>query len=203
MRGEAAQAKFLTPAQLLARIEKKQIRILFKQGAYVRTAMARSMRYVGKDGKPSAPGRPPKAHRDTKKGPLLRKLISFSVDQKNKSVIIGPQGVGSDSPPIPKVLNEGGRPAAKRLNAKGRNFQTGDYGPIRQGNESGRYGGLRFVGTKLLTAGQVARAERLILEENERRATIKLNYIRPRPFTAPVMTDGGEKFKKLFQTVPL
>jgi hypothetical protein len=89
--------------QFQKRVAAKRRRVLFKQGAYVRTTMQRSMRYSNKASKP---GQPPHAHRRT--GAHLRKGIRFVVD--DESVICGPD-LRSDSTslkPLPQLLNEGG-----------------------------------------------------------------------------------------------
>lgn len=87
------------------RIAAKQKRVLFKQGAYLRTSMMRSMRYSDK---PSQPGRPPHARRRT--GAHLRKGIRFNV--QDDSVICGPdlrpESKVLSLKPLPQLLDEGG-----------------------------------------------------------------------------------------------
>jgi hypothetical protein len=135
-------------ATLTKRLEAKRKRVLFRQGAYVKTAMQRSMRYSNK---PSQPGRPPHAHK--RSGAPLRKSIRFEVDTKQMGVAIGPtRTAGLSQPsgkPVPQLLDQGG--------------------PV--------FGHLAGV---QITA-----------------------HIEPRPFTAPVFTDGGENFRKLLEKEPL
>jgi hypothetical protein len=93
--------------QLFKRVAAKNRRVLFKLGAYLRTTMQRSMRYSKR---PSNPGEPPRAHRET--GAHLRKGIRFNVDLDAGSVICGPD-LRPDSKvmsfkPLPQLLNEGG-----------------------------------------------------------------------------------------------
>jgi hypothetical protein len=95
------------PDRVEKRVAKKTSRVLFKLGAFLRTAMQRSMRYSNK---PSAPRRPPHAHKKT--GAQLRKRIRFNVDLKAGSVICGPDLKPDSSvqslKPLPAVLNNGG-----------------------------------------------------------------------------------------------
>jgi hypothetical protein len=89
------------------RIASKKRRALFKQGAYLRTTMQRSMRYRKAASKP---GDPPSAHRES--GAQLRQRIRFDVDFGAESVACGPD-VKPDSKvrshkPLPQLLNEGG-----------------------------------------------------------------------------------------------
>lgn len=175
-------------AKLLRAHEARSKRVLYKQGAYIRKSMQRSMRYTNKADKKSAPGKPPLAHKDNPRGPLLRKLITFRVDEGDKSVIIGPpKDKGSN---VPEVLDKGGRVQPRKLSVK--EFEVGDYGPIRA------KGGGRFHRVLLETPDMTARATRLVLQENEFRQSVGA-YIKPRPFTAPVLTDGGENLRKLIE----
>jgi hypothetical protein len=89
------------------RVAAKKRRVLFKQGAYLRTTMQRSMRYRKAASKP---GEPPSAHRET--GAHLRQRIRFDVDLGAESVVCGPD-LKPDSKvlslkPLPQLLNEGG-----------------------------------------------------------------------------------------------
>jgi len=127
--------------RVLKRIADKKKRVLFAQGKYLRTTMQRSMRWSKK---PSAPGQPPHAHRNT--GGLLRKLILFKVDLDAGSVVCGPKLSKSKSTtPLPQLLNEGGDVTKQN---KGKRVTTD---------------------------------------------------IAPRPFTQPVFSDGGTKFRQLIE----
>lgn len=184
----------MKPEELLRRIERKEKRILYKQGAYTRTSMQRSMRYTSNDDKSSEPGKPPLAHKNKRRGPLLRKLIKFAVDLNEMSVVTGPDLIQRSTPTIPQILDKGGR-QRRRLRTK-ISFDVGDYGPIRY------RGGGKFHRVLLETPGQAARATRLVAEENSVRQSANA-YIKPRPFTAPVFTDGGENLRKLIAKEPL
>lgn len=183
-----------TPQQLLKRLEKKQIKVLFKQGAYLKKTMQRSMRYAGEKKKASKPGEPPLAHKDNPKGPLLRKLIAFYVDDVGKSVITGPGLIGSGQS-VPRVLDKGGTVRPKLL--KKVEYKVGEFGPIRY------RGGGKFARVKLQTPAQTERASRLAIEENAIRGSKAAIHIKPRPFTTPLMSDGGDNFRKLIHSVPL
>lgn len=186
----------LAEKKLLKQIKAKRRKVLYKQGAYLRTTMRRSMRYATKTRPISKPGETPVAHKDTKRGPLLRKLILFEVDRENGSVICGPKLTRRTSPTVPEVLDKGGRVRPQRGLLKGY-FEVGDYGPIRY------LGGKKFARVLLETPAQVERASRLMLEENTVRAGGREVYIAPRPFTEPMMSDGGENFRKLLRDTPL
>ena len=91
-------------ANIVRRLEGKKRRVLFKQGAYLRKTMQRSMRYSKN---PSKPGKPPHARRYN---PLLRQLITFDVE--GDTVTCGPKlFTGSrvrSSKPLPELLDQGG-----------------------------------------------------------------------------------------------
>lgn len=185
----------MTPAELVRRHEARNKRVLYKQGAYVRTAMQRSMRYATKKQQASKPGEPPRAHKDRPRGPLLRKLVKFRVDLSEQSTVVGPELVGGGgSTPLPRVLDKGGKAFRKLL--KPHAFSPGEYGPIRQRADRS------FARIQLRTGGQAARATQLVIDENELRQSAA-PYIKPRPFTAPRLTDGGENLRKLIAREPL
>lgn len=184
----------MKPEELLRRMERKERRILYKQGAYTRTAMQRSMRYTSKDDKSSEPGKPPLAHKNKRKGPLLRKLIKFAVDEQAKTVVTGPDLLRAQGQPVPQKLDKGGKVGRGLLSTT--SFDVGDYGPIR------RRDGKSFHRVMLETPAQTQRATRLVAEENAVRQSAGA-YIKPRPFTAPVLTDGGENLRKLIAKEPL
>lgn len=189
----------LEERRLAARTKKKKRTVLFKQGAYLRKTMQRSMRYASKKNPQSKPGEPPRAHKDTKRGPLLRKLITFEVDVEKGSVVCGPKlttPIGSTT--VPELLDKGGKVRLNRKRQlKAATFEPGEYGPVRD------LGKGRFVRIMLETPAQCERASRLIMEENLRRAGGAVVEIKPRPFTKPVFSDGGKNFEKLLKDVPL
>ncbi|MGD9632654.1 MAG: hypothetical protein AB7I57_18330 [Pirellulales bacterium] len=187
--------------QVLERVHNKRNRVCYKTGAYTSKSIQRSMRYATKKKQKSEPGDPPLAHKGTKRGPLLRKLTRFSVDESAGSVIAGPmQASGSHGfTPVPELLDKGGRIVQKLL--KKTEYKVGDIGPIRYAGH-GRFGRIR-----LLTEAQAARASRLSQEENAVRSAVNAGSARgiiaPRPFTAPAFTDGGKRFEELIETEAL
>jgi hypothetical protein len=184
----------MTPEEFLRRHAAREKRILYKQGAYTRTTMQRSMRYTSKDDKHSPPGKPPLAHKNKRKGPLLRKLIKYNVDLVETSVVTGPDLLRAEGQPVPQKLDKGGKAGRAQLSTK--EFDVGGYGPIRY------RGGGKFHRVLLETPRQAQRATRLVTEENAVRQSAGA-YIKPRPFTAPVFTDGGENLRKLIAREPL
>ena len=184
----------MTPEEFLRRHAARQKRILYKQGAYTKTTMQRSMRYTSKDDKHSEPGKPPLAHKNKRKGPLLRKLIKFRVDEAETSVVTGPELLKAEGQPVPQKLDKGGKVFRNFLSRT--KHEVGDYGQIRS------LGNGRFARVLLETPAQAERATRLVAEENDRRQSVA-QYIKPRPFTAPVFTDGGENLRKLIAREPL
>lgn len=68
------------------RLGQTRARTLNKLGAYSRKVAMRSMRRVGKKGKPSAVGQPPRYHGGD---PSLRTIL-YAMDPVSESVIIGP-----------------------------------------------------------------------------------------------------------------
>lgn len=188
----------MSPEELFRRHEARNKRVLYRQGGYVRTAMQRSMRYTSKSDKHSQPGQPPLAHKNTKRGPLLRKLVTFFVNERDGSVAIGPEATGAPrSPTIPQALDKGGDVRVGKRELGKTQFDIGDYGPIRYA------GGGKFRRTLLETPAQTDRATRLTLEENAVRTGSATIHIKPRPFTAPVLTDGGDNLRKLVAREPL
>lgn len=190
------------------RMERKDKKVLFKQGAYVRRAMQRSMRYAGKSQKPrtSKPGEPPRAHKDNPKGPMLRKLVAFEVDLNAKSVVTGPQRFGAGT--VPKSLNEGGTIQTRPAQMKSK-LGIDDYGPIRRSSTSVQSrriagpGSDKYVRIKLKTGAQVDRAISLADQYNASLPKSVTVHIAARPFTLPLLSDGGANLLKLIKDTPL
>ena len=183
-----------TPQELLHRHAVRKRKILFMTGKYTKTSIQRSMRYSKKR---SEPGKPPNAHKDSKKGPLLRKLVAFAVDVEADSVVAGPMKAGNvTAPTTPEVLDQGGRVPVARLLSE-RTIKIGDRGPIKY------LGAGKFINIPILTEAQAARANRLRAEENAVRAGKGTIKIAARPFTKPALTDGGKKLRELTENIPL
>ncbi len=78
---------FFDRAKVQAALTKQRHKFLGNVGGYVRKTAIRSMRRVGKRGKPSRPGQPPKFHGDEQFS--LRKIL-YGFDAIRQSVVIGP-----------------------------------------------------------------------------------------------------------------
>lgn len=100
----------------IKKYNKTRKRVLYKLGGYVRSTMAKSMRYKKHDNDKSNEGEPPKA---LKRNPRLRKGIGFVVEDKSSTVVIGPDRwdkrsrsniakAGRSLKPLPQLLEEGG-----------------------------------------------------------------------------------------------
>lgn len=87
-------------------VGKQKAAYLRNAGAYTQKVAQRSMRRVGKRGKPSRPGRPPKWHGSNEFS--LRKIL-FGFDPSIGGVIVGPV-IGNKKivPTVPEVHEKGG-----------------------------------------------------------------------------------------------
>jgi hypothetical protein len=84
-------------------VDKANLKVLAKFGAYTRTRSKSSIRKVGKKGKSSRPGQPPKSRTG-----LLKNFIYFGVDPQTQSVVIGPAKLNKPGFAA-QALEEGGR----------------------------------------------------------------------------------------------
>lgn len=81
---DAAKGLFFDSRTVEKAASRAERRALSKFGAFVRTGARGSIR-TSKDGKASAPGRPPKSHTGR-----IKKFIFFAYDPDRRSVVIGP-----------------------------------------------------------------------------------------------------------------
>lgn len=81
---EAAKELFFNPTPLISALDEAEAKFMSRFGAYVRKDANRSMR-KSRTGRPSAPGRPPNAHKGG-----LKTFNYFYYDQKAHDVVIGP-----------------------------------------------------------------------------------------------------------------
>jgi hypothetical protein len=79
---------FIRVEQIRSLVEKKRLTLLRNMGGYAQKTAQRSMRRVGKKGKPSKPGTPPKYHGAD---PSLRTIL-YGLDPSSGGMIIGPVG---------------------------------------------------------------------------------------------------------------
>ena len=98
---------FFYSRKVLYLLDKKTHGVLRRFGQYVRTTAKRSIRPVGKGGKPSTPDQPPKS----RKG-LLKNFIFYAFDLTKRSVVIGPQKLAMKGK-TPNVLEYGGTVKSK------------------------------------------------------------------------------------------
>ena len=71
--------------RVMSKVERANIRSLFRAAGLIRTTALRSIRKRKKDGAPSPPGQPPRTRRGR-----LREAILFAVDRRRQSAVIGP-----------------------------------------------------------------------------------------------------------------
>jgi len=95
-----AKSNFFDRAKVQGAVDRASVRVLSRQGAFIRTAARSSLKYKKR---PSAPGEPPVVHRTmsrtktNKQGVAkqqtvspLREFVFFSYDQASRSVVVGP-----------------------------------------------------------------------------------------------------------------
>ena len=101
---------FLDRKAIVDAVDSATRRVLSKFGAFVRTAARTSIRPAGKKNAVSLPGQPPRSHVG-----LLRQFIFFGYDSSQRSVVIGPARLNTDSGEIPHILEYGGTTIVKSL----------------------------------------------------------------------------------------
>ena len=106
---------FLDRAAVTRYFDRKTLRVFKRFGAFVRLIAQRSMR---RRKTASPPGQPP----SVRKG-QLRKLIFFSLDERKKSVVIGPTLLRSDSP-VPALHEHSG---VRRYGARVAKYPKREY----------------------------------------------------------------------------
>jgi hypothetical protein len=87
---------FFDRAGVIAKIRRKELKVLRGVGGYSRKVMRNSMKSGGKKGAVSSPGEPPRYHG---RG-LLRRLIFFGLEERSMSVAVGPALLASSHKPI-------------------------------------------------------------------------------------------------------
>jgi hypothetical protein len=104
MKLKSLTANFLDRKTVTRKVDRKKIRVLMKQGAFVRRTARSSMPGPTKKRKPpSSPGEPPRAQVGT-----LKKFIFFKYDSGTESVVVGPARVRADDQDAPRTLEFGG-----------------------------------------------------------------------------------------------
>jgi hypothetical protein len=106
---------FLDRPAIARYIDRKTLRVFKRFGAFVRLVAQRSMR---RRKTASPPGQPPSVHKGQ-----LRKFIFFSLDERRKSVVIGPTLLRSDSP-VPALHEHSG---VRRYGARVAKYPKREY----------------------------------------------------------------------------
>jgi len=106
---------FLDRPAVVRHFDRKTLRVFKRFGAFVRLVAQRSMR---RRKTASPPGQPP----SVRKG-QLRKFIFFSLDERKKSVVIGPTLLRSDSP-VPALHEHSG---VRRYGARVAKYPKREY----------------------------------------------------------------------------
>lgn len=96
-----AKAAFFDKAVVTNAVDRAELKVLSKFGAFVRTRARTSIR---KRKKPSQPGQPPSSHSG-----LLKRFIFFFYDRVQRSVIVGPVKLNGTVGDAPAALEYGGR----------------------------------------------------------------------------------------------
>lgn len=101
-----AKKFFFDRLKVQAQIGQRRARFLRNAGSYTQRTAQRSMRRVGKKGKPSAPGTPPKWHGDANFS--LRKIY-YVYDRLIDGMLVGPIiGNSKQRPTVPELQEKGG-----------------------------------------------------------------------------------------------
>ena len=182
-------------------MDAKSRRALQDAGRKIRRAAQTSMRYVtsrreqerkiaaglrkkaARDPSVSSPGQPPRA---IKPHPWVRKNLFYAFEPVAQSVVIGPVGFPRGSG-APETLEFGGR--ARVRNKRRRKRRIGGGGEIK-------ISGGRVIYTKLRTAAQAARANRL--NEELYGPMYKVVFIEARPYMAPALAKVRPELPRLW-----
>lgn len=115
----AIQRNFFDTDNVIKLVDASMRKSLSRFGAFVRT---RSRSSIRKRKRASNPGEPPSSHTG-----ILKRFIFFSYDAKNKSVVVGPTPLRSDST-APELLEHGGAGiTSKFINRRGQERRRGQW----------------------------------------------------------------------------
>lgn len=174
---------------------------LQEAGRKIRRAAQTSMRYVtsrreqerrvaaglrkkeARDPSVSSPGQPPRA---IKPHPWVRKNLFYAFEPVAQSVVIGPVGFPRGSG-APETLEFGGRTRVRNKQRRRRRVGGGGEINIRGG---------RVFYTKLKTAAQVARANRL--NEQLYGPMYKVVFVEARPYVRPALAKVRPELPRLW-----
>jgi hypothetical protein len=194
MKIDAVKGLFFDKPAVIGAMERATVRVFNRFGAYVRLTARRSIRKIGKKGKASLPGQPPKSRTG-----LLREHIYYVYDKNTRSVVIG-AALLNRSTWAQKTLEGGG--TIRQKNPRRRFRKIGDGGEIRV-NEGKPSRTMKLaeeseVNYTLLTIqAQADRANRL---NEELYGPAELVWtIAPRPYMAPAFETAKEKLPSLWE----
>lgn len=166
------QAKtFFFDKPILSAFDKATVKNLSKFGAFVRRTAKGLIRKVGKKGKPSAPGNPPKSRTG-----ILKEFLYFAFDPSKGSVVIGPAKTNQ------VFFNGAGQPV------KGTVPAVLEYG--------GEVGILEWWLPRLKVWRRAdLRSKRRLAQRQTRVRTVK---IAPRPYMQPAIAKESPKFANIW-----
>lgn len=169
---------FFDRKRVLDAVGKAAAKSLGKVGGKIRLTAQRSMRYRKSVPKkapwggwyvPGSPkGTPPFARKDTKRGPLLRKMLFYAYEPERLSVIIGPAGMSAKfgTNTVPHVQEFGGR-ISRMVPVKRK----------RPGRKASPAQSAAFQ--------RLVKARRILLSKRPR--TLKSATLPPRPYMGPAL----------------
>lgn len=187
-------------------IKRMKLRVLGRQGAFLRGAARRKIRRTNNPNRHSKPGYSPYTHTGK-----LKQAIEFRVDEDRETAVIGARkswiGV------IGAIHEHGGskQMSLVRKDLLNKKFKKGDIGPVNVGRYSeysgikggGKIdplGGGRVVYVQLKSIRQAEHATRLNrrLALQYHRKSTRAKYPE-RPFMAPALRETASKLKEFWQ----
>jgi hypothetical protein len=196
MRIDTAKSNFFDRAAVVGAMDRATQKVFNRFGGTTRLIARRSIRKIGKNGKASSPGQPPRSRTG-----LLREHIYYAYERQARSVVIGP-ALFARSSWAQMTLEHGG---AVRQKNKRRRFRTiGQGGEIRvydgrpcRTTKATADGQQHVTYAKLTTQAQADRANRLnelIYGPAESTATVA-----PRPYMAPAFEKAKTKLPEFWE----
>jgi len=198
MRIDQVKGLFFDKPAVIGAMDRATHRVMERFGLTTRLIAQRSIRKIGKSGKASLPGQPPKGRTG-----LLRQHIYAGYDPQMKSAIIG-AALFVKSSWAQSTLEHGG--VIRQKNRRRRVRKIGDVGEISlyEGKDYrttkvvvGIGGEQRVTYTRLATQAQADRANRL--NELIYGPAEIVAKIAPRPYMAPAFAKAKEKLPEFWE----
>jgi hypothetical protein len=198
MKIDQVKGLFFDKPAVLGAMDRATVKVFNRFGAATRKIVRRSIRKIGKKGKASLPGQPPKSRTG-----LLREHIYYVYNRQARSVVIG-AALLNRSTWAQRNLEHGA--TIRQKNPRRRWRRVGDGGEIRffDGREcrttksvAGIHGEQRVSYAHLATQAQADRANRLN-EALYGPAEIGAR-IEPRPYMQPAFEQGKEKLPEFWE----